>query len=267
MIRFAAMLEALARDPAALGDYLGAAGADRAAAEALLAGQRPRRIVGLDALLHWAAEVAQVPEWLMEASLAASGDRAEVAALVLPPPDGAVPRLAEVVDRLNRATRISAHATLVDLWARLLPRAAVVVNRLASGTFRVGLPVPPTMAVLGRRRSLLAVLVQAQAARPEVTLALRQGDALVPVVRLTLTLPETPEIMAWVRANVAARFGPVRLLAPVQVFRLGFDGLVQNPRRKCGFDLVGAAVEAWVAGAEADAVERLAEAYAAQLTD
>ena len=182
MIRFAAMLEAMAHDRAAVAAYLLAAdAADRAAAADLLAGHRPRRIAGLDALVHWAAEVAGVPEWLMEAALVASGDRAEVAALLLAEPSGAVPGLAEVVDRLNRCTRVTAHATLVGLWARL-PR----------------------------------------------------------------TLAETPEIMAWIRANVTGRFGPVRLVPPVHLFEIAFDALSPNPRRKCGFDLVGAAITRWL---------------------
>lgn len=261
MIRFAAMLEAMAHDPGAVAAYLLAADpADRAAAADLLAGQRPQRIAGLDALVHWAAEVAGVPEWLMEAALVASGDRAEVAALLLAEPRGAVPGLAEVVDRLNRCTRITAHATLVELWGRLPPRAAVVVNRLASGTFRTTFPsAPEALPATGPRRVLRAVMVQAQAARPEVTLALWQGNALVPIARLPLTLAETPQIMAWIRANVTSRFGPVRLVPPVQLFEVAFDTLSPNPRRKCGFDLVGAAIVGWLPdqGSAADALEGL----------
>ena len=261
MIRFAAMLEAMAHDRAAVAAYLLAADAtDRAAAADLLAGHRPRRIAGLDALVHWAADVAGVPEWLMEAALVASGDRAEVAALLLAEPRGAVPGLAEVVDRLNRCTKVTAHATLVELWGRLPPRAAVVVNRLASGTFRTTFPsVPEALPATGPRRVVRAVMVQAQAARPEVTLALRAGNALVPIARLPLTLAETPEIMAWIRANVTGRFGPVQLVPPVHLFEVSFDALSANPRRKCGFDLVGAAIVGWLPdqGSAADTLDGL----------
>ena len=262
MIRFAAMLEAMARDRAAVQAYLrGADAADRAAAEALLSGQRPRRIAGLDAVLHWAAEVGGVPEWLLEASLAASGDRAEVAALLLPEPRGASPGLAEVVDRLNRCTSVTAHATLVALWARLPPRGNLVMNRLASGTFRTTWPAAPKTPVPapGPRRTLRAVLVQAHTTRPEVTLALKAGIALVPIARLPLTLAETPQIMAWIRANVTGRFGPVRLVPPVHLFEVSFDALSANPRRKCGFDLVGAAITGWLPGqgSAADTLEVL----------
>ena len=262
MIRFAAMLARWPQDRSALDAYLDAASdADRAAAEALLSGRRPVRIAGLAAIVHWAAEGAGVPDWLMEASLAASGDKAETAALLLPDGRGEPPGLAEVVDRLNRCTRITAHATLVELWARLPPAANLVLNRLASGTFRTTLPTEaaaPTEPA-GPRRVVRAVMVQAQATRAEVTLALWQGNALVPIARLPLTLAETPQIMGWIRANVSERFGPVRLVPPVHLFEVGFDGLSPNPRRKCGFDLLGATITRWLPdqGSSADHLEAL----------
>ncbi len=261
MMGFAAMLERLPREPLAFDDWAaGAAPDDVGQAQALLAGRRPRRVVGLTALLDWAAEVAGVPDWLVASSLAVSGDMAEVAALVLPAPLGPVPGLAEVVGRLECCTPISAHGVMVALWARMPPPSAVWVNRLASGTFRVK---RAEVAVVGTgpKLSLRAVMVQAQAGRAEVTLALWAGNALVPVARLPLELElaETGEIMGWIRANVAERFGPVRMVPPVQLFDVEFHGLARNARRKCGFDLVGARITAWVPdqGAQADKVEIL----------
>jgi DNA ligase 1 len=92
-----------------------------------------------------------------------------------------------------------------------------------------------------------------------VTLALWQGNALVPIARLPLTLAETPEIMGWIRANVSERFGPVRLVPPVHLFEIGFDGLSPNPRRKCGFDLLGATITRWLPdqGSSADHLDAL----------
>ena len=254
MIAFAAMLAARVWDAGALDAYLATAPeADRAACHALLSGQRPRRIVGMDALLHWAAEVAGVPDWLLQASVQASGDRAETAALLLPPPLGTPPTLAEVADRLARATPITAHATLTDLWQRLPPQGNAVVNRLASGSFRATIGVKPEVS--GPAGSVLAVMILAGVVRGEITLALWDKDVPVPIARLPLTLPEAPDIMAWVRANVGQRFGPVRQVPPVQVFRVGFAGLVRNARRKSGFELHDAVIEAWLpnyAGQDAD---------------
>ena len=256
MIRFAAMVERLGQDPDAWDGWAaGAAQDDRAAAERLLAGQRPRRVVGPEALMAWAGEVAGVPEWLVAASVAVSGDKAEVAALLLPDPAGEVPGLAEVVGRLERCTRVTAHAVMIGLWGRLPVRAAVVVNRLASGTFRVRLAGERPVAGPGGR--MRAVMVQAAAARAEVTLALWAGNVLVPVGRFPLVLPETGEIMGWIRANVSGRFGPVRLVPPVHLFEVEFDGLAVNPRRNCGFDLVGARILGWLPdqGQAADRLE------------
>jgi hypothetical protein len=218
--------------------------------------------------LHWSAEVAGVPEWLIAASLDASGDRAETAALLLPPPTGTPPSLAEVVDALGRATRITAHSTLLALWSRLPPEANVIVNRLASGTFRARFPVQRAEpAPTGNRCSVRAVMILAQAVRPEITLALWQGGSPVTIARLPLTLPETPEVMAWIRANIDQRFGPVRQVKPVQVFRVEFDTLLKNARRKSGYELQGAVVSAWlpdVAGIQADPLGQLDILYAQQ---
>ncbi len=262
MIAFAAMLAGF---PDTLPAYLAQAPeADRAAAHDLLSGQRPRRVVGLDALLHWAAEVAGVPDWLVAASLAASGDRAETAALLLPPATGTPPTLAEVINALDRATPITAHATLLELWSRLPPLANHTLNRLASGTFRTTYPAPakPTSGPGG---SVLAVMILAQAASPDITLALWHDTTPIPIpiARLPLTLPQTPQIMAWVRANVAGRFGPVRQVPPVQVFRVTFQGLTRNARRKSGYELQGARIVDWLPDAQADALRELDELAAA----
>lgn len=251
MIAFAAMLAGF---PASLEGYLTQApDVDRAAAHALLSGQRPRRVAGLAALLTWAAEVAQVPGWLVEASLAASGDRAETAALLLPPATGTPPTLAEVVGALNRATPVTAHATLLDLWSRLPPQANHIVNRLASGTFRATYPTAPKPPS-GPGGSVLAVMILAQAGGSDITLALWHEGTPVPIARLALRLPETPQVMAWIRANVAGRFGPVRQVPPVQVFRITFEGLIRNARRKSGYELQGAQIVEWLPDAQADAL-------------
>lgn len=270
MIRFAALLDALPKSSDAWADYTATAPQiDRSAAHALLSGQRPRRIAGLDALLHWSADVAGVPEWLMQASLTASGDKAEVAALLLPPPHGDPPGLAEVVDRLSRATRITAHATLIDLWQTLPAAANQLVNRLASGTFRATFPVAP-ITPTGPRQSVLAVMVMADPLRSEVTLALWDQGMAVPVARLTLEPPDRADLMAWVRSNATQRFGPQMQVPPTQVFELEFHGLTRNNRRKSRHDLQNPRLKAWrvdLAGDQADQLALLGVLFAGQSGD
>ena len=264
MIRFAALLDALPKSPDAWVNYAATAPeGDRSAAHALLSGQRPRRIAGLDALLHWSAEVAAVPEWLMQASLAASGDKAETAALLVPPPHGDPPGLAEVVDQLERATRITAHATMQSLWAGLPQQGNLVVNRLASGTFRTLFPLAAT-ADTGPRQSLLAVMIMADPLRSEVTLALWDQGLPVPVARLTIGGPQRADLMAWVRANATGRFGPHWQVPPVQVFELEFGRLTTNARRKSRHDLADPSLRGWrrdLAGDQADHLTALAALF------
>lgn len=247
MIAFAAMLAAMPGDRAALPRYLAeAAPEDRVAAGALLAGRRLKRVAGLDTLLAWAAEEAGLPQWLVAEALAASGDRAEVAALILPEPEGAPPTLAEVVAALEAAGALEAPAVLKNLWRRLPAEARFVVNRLASGTFRARALAAPPVLEPGEARRVRAVMIQAAPAAREITLAMRRGNDLVPVARVRLDLAQAAEVFAWVRDNVLERFGPVRTLPARQVFELSFAGTRPNPRRKCGLDLVEARAVAWL---------------------
>ena len=244
MIRFAAMLAALPRDRNALPLYLQqATEADRDACLSLLNGQRPRRIAKLATLLVWAAEIAEIPDWLAQTSLDASGDRAETAAFLLPPPTGTPPTLAETLQALATTTPITAHRTIATLWSLLPPEANLILNRLASGTFRTGLPAsvedPATPG------TCLAVLTTITPAGPEAAFALRQRDSLVPLTRLPLTLPETAEILAWTRDNTIGRFGPSHQVTPTLVFEIAFRGTRPNPRRRCGFDLLLPEVVCW----------------------
>ena len=56
---------------------------DRLWALALLSGRRPKRTVKTALLRNWAAETAQIPEWLFEESYHAVGDLAETISLVV----------------------------------------------------------------------------------------------------------------------------------------------------------------------------------------
>jgi hypothetical protein len=257
MKRFAAMLTRLSQNRAAGKDYLASLEAgERAEAEALMTGIRPKRVAGAETLLVWASELAAVPDWLCAAALEVSGDKAETAALLLPPATGPEMSLTEVVTALRNCTAITAHATMAMLWSRLSPQEAAVANRLASGTFRATWPVAHG-APTGQSRSLCAVMVQAATTGREVTLALRRGNELVPLQPVALPHEMAAEVMVWVRANGVARFGPVQRVLPAQIFRVTFDGAVANPRRKCGFDLINAVITEWLPEGSADDIAAL----------
>lgn len=258
MIRFAALCAALPRDKAALAAYQTEATAeDFAAALALLSGQRPRRIAAPGLILTWAAEATGTPDFLLSACMDVTNDRAETAALLLPPAFGPAPGLAQVIQTLTQATPLTARATLTALWPRMTPQANTLLNRLAAGSFRTTLPklVPPTNQP---PRTLRAVMILIQPAGPEITLALWQDGIPIPITRLTLTLPETPAIMAWVRNHTLEKFGPVRKVPAALVFEIDHTGTSPNNRRKCGLDLHHPRLLRWLPDATPDQADDLA---------
>ena len=265
MIRFAALCFSLP-DPAALARYEAEAPmADLAAAHRLLSGQRPRRIATLDQILDWSASVAGIPDFLVTACMEASGDRAETAALLLPPALGQAPMLAETLHLLALSTPLTARQTLGTLWSRLPPQANHILNRLAAGTFRSAGP-KPQPDIKATPQSIRAVMTLVQPSGPEITLALWDDGKPVPIARLPLTLPETPAIMAWVRANTVERFGPVRSVAATLVFDLAFDGIAENRRRKSGVELRNPRIMAWRHDAPAETLQSLTARLNAPLT-
>ncbi|RJQ74169.1 MAG: ATP-dependent DNA ligase [Desulfobacteraceae bacterium] len=128
----------------ALADYLRQAPpADAAWAVYFLIGRRPKRAISSRKLAEWAAEAADVPGWLFEASYFSVGDLAETIALLLPP--------------ATQSTRMALHAwveehllTLASLdepaqkkkmlsaWRQMDTTQRLVWNKLITGEFRIG---------------------------------------------------------------------------------------------------------------------------------
>ena len=207
------------------------------AAQRLLSGQRPTRLAPAATLLGWVAQATDTPDFLIDACLKICPDKAELAALLLPPATGTTPSLAQSLANLTSA------ADYLTLARSLPPEARILFNRLASGTFRAKLAPPTTTPQTPG--PCLAILTLIDPSGPTATFALPHGVSLVPLTRLRLTLPETPALLAWARANVTDRFGPLRQMPPTQVFELEFDGMTPNARRKSGITLLGARVKAW----------------------
>lgn len=91
--------------------------------------------------------------------------------------------------------------------------------------------------------TLDAVLLYAQAGTgrranlfTDYTFALWQEDELVPFAKAYsgLTDMEIAELDRWIRAHTLERFGPVRSVAPEQVFELAFEGIAASKRHKSG---------------------------------
>lgn len=238
MIRFADLLATGTPTEVRFKAYAAEVGAqEAAAARALLSGSRPKRIASAVMLLAWVAEATDTPPFLLDHCLHACPDKAELAALLLPAPTGTPPTLTESL------TQLTGPAPYLALARRLPPSARLILNRLAAGTFRAKLP-PPQEAPQ-TPGTCLAILTLINPAAPEATFALPHGNGLIPLTKLRLTLPETPEILAWVRANTTDRFGPLRQVTPTLVFEIAHQGTTPNTRRKSGFDLIEPQLVAW----------------------
>lgn len=91
--------------------------------------------------------------------------------------------------------------------------------------------------------SIDAVLVYAQAGHgrragllTDYTFAVWDGPDLVPVAKAYsgLSNEEIATLDIWLRANTIERFGPVRVVKPLQVFELHFEGIAASPRHRSG---------------------------------
>lgn len=99
-----------------------------------------------------------------------------------------------------------------------------------------------------------AVLVYAQSGHgrrsnlyTDYTLAVRDGEALVPVAKAYsgLTDEELAQMDRWIRAHTLEKFGPVRSVAPQQVFEIAFEGIQASSRHKAGVALRFPRIARW----------------------
>lgn len=118
-------------------------------------------------------------------------------------------------------------------------------------------------------RHVDAVLLYAQAGHgrranlyTDYTLGVWEGETLVPVTKAYsgLSDAELSEMDRWIRRHTVERFGPVRSVAPEQVFEIAFEGLQESPRHKSGIALRFPRIARWrrdKTAAQADTLESL----------
>ena len=129
---------------AALQAYLAQAdAADAAWAVYFLAGGKPRRLVRTGLLRKLAAELADLPDWLFEASYQAVGDLAETIAQVLPPAAGGDDAsLSHWVRQrllpLRGLSESEQRLRIAEQWQQLDRQGVFLWVKLAGGGFRVG---------------------------------------------------------------------------------------------------------------------------------
>lgn len=121
--------------------------ADAAWAVYVLIGRRLKRSVGPKLLRTWLKEEAELPEWLIEETYGSIGDLAETIALLVPNDGLAGAAHAEVSltdwfrDRILPLARESVEEKrhkIVGWWHELPYRECFLVNKLLTGSLRVG---------------------------------------------------------------------------------------------------------------------------------
>jgi DNA ligase-1 len=160
--------------------------------------------------------------------------------------------LARLVASARAESRLLLSPTLTfSAWDEL--RAAHVRAReeLAEGLMLKRLDAPYGV---GRRKgnwwkwkvqphSVDAVMIYAQAGHgrraslhTDYTFAVWDAGTLVPFAKAYtgLTDAEIQKLDSWVRRNTIEKFGPVRQVAPEQVFELAFEGIQLSPRHRSG---------------------------------
>lgn len=155
MRKFAALFESLDTTTStrlkteAMVEYFRAANpADGAWAVHVLMGRRVKRSVGPALLRAWLGEEAQLPDWLIEETYGAIGDLAETIALLVAPQGsssaapGACLTLTDWFEsRILPLAALSAEeqrALVVGWWHELPYRECFLVNKLLTGSLRVG---------------------------------------------------------------------------------------------------------------------------------
>lgn len=116
---------------------------DSAWAIYFLSGRRLRQPIASRLLRSWAAEIANIPDWLFDESYDAVGDLAETISLVVP--EGSsdqTPSLTHFVEQTANKLRAMDEAeqrqTILELWANTDQQQRLVALKLLTGGFRVG---------------------------------------------------------------------------------------------------------------------------------
>ncbi|SFI82315.1 ATP-dependent DNA ligase [Planctomicrobium piriforme] len=132
------------RKIAAMRDYFsGVDPADGAWAVYFLCGQKLKRLVLARNLRAWCAQTARIPDWLFDESYDAVGDLAETIALLLPSSQTSTDLplhhwIESVLLPLAKLDESSQRERLMAAWPQLSTQSCYVLNKLVTGSFRVG---------------------------------------------------------------------------------------------------------------------------------
>jgi DNA ligase-1 len=117
--------------------------ADAAWGVYFMTGRKIRQLVPRASLAEWTMELSGVSPWMFQECHDSVGDLAETLALLLPPTDDTIDiGLAELVEQrllpLREMSPEDQKSTLVDLWMKLNEKGRFVINKMITGSLRLG---------------------------------------------------------------------------------------------------------------------------------
>lgn len=126
-------------------------------AVSLLLGKRPRRPVKTTLMRAWATELANIPEWLFEASYENVGDLGETLALILPQKqisnnDNNSLRfwIEDIILPLRDMDEEEQKEKVIWAWKNLNKDEKLLFNKLIGGSFRIGVSDKITIKALSK---------------------------------------------------------------------------------------------------------------------
>ena len=131
---------------------------------ALFTHKRPRRTITTSYLRLWAAELANIPNWLFEDTYHIVGDLAETIAKIIPPPtytsDNSLSYWVEMLIALKDKEEADKKEAILQAWKILDTDSRFLFNKLITGGFRIGVAqrtiVKALSAVLDQEENVIA---------------------------------------------------------------------------------------------------------------
>jgi DNA ligase-1 len=119
--------------------------ADGAWALFFLSGYRIKRLISSGMLREWSTELFSFPSWLIEESYSVVGDTAETISLLLPRKEEHTQNeysLSEWMEKIIKPLQVKdveeKKATIISFWRTLNTKEIFIVNKILTGSFRVG---------------------------------------------------------------------------------------------------------------------------------
>lgn len=132
---------------------------DCAWAISFLIGRKPKQLVPTKLLREWAAEIADIPDWLFEESYERVGDLAETMALVMQDNELKSDEdfsywVKEILLPLKGKDEITKKEIIISTWNKLNKQGKFVWNKLITGGFRVGVSKKIVIKALARHTEI-----------------------------------------------------------------------------------------------------------------